>query len=108
MDSCRSSCQKITGEGQARSIKMATGVVCLAAAHLAFAFNVHFERAVGSVGRARVGIVAEAVLRAKFPVNAIEHFAEFTDGVREISGAAGRIRNSFERVLAGRVAASLI
>src|SRR5882762_7826697 len=87
---------------------MPAGVVCLSAAHPAFAMDAHFERAVGSVGRTWIGIIAQAVLRAKFPVDAVEHFTEFADGVREISRAPGRIRDGLERMLSGRVAASLV
>ena len=47
-------------------------------------------------------------MRAKFPVDAVEHFTEFAGGVREISRAPGRIRNGLERMLSGRIAASLV
>src|SRR6266852_8282926 len=91
---------------QARSVQMPAGVVCLPAAHLAFAFDAHFERAVGTVRGARIGIVAQAILRAELPVYAVEHFTEFADCVREISRAARRIRNRLERVLSRRIAAT--
>src|SRR6267378_596501 len=87
---------------------MPAGVVCLSAAHPAFAMDAHFERAVGTVGRTRIGIVAEAILRAKFPVDTVEHLTEFAGSVREISCASGRIRNGFERMFSSRVAASLV
>src|SRR6266566_9614158 len=87
---------------------MPASVVCLSAAHPAFAMDAYFERAVGAVGRTWIGIVAQAVLRAKFPVDPIEHFTEYADGVREISRGPGRIRNGLERMLSGRVAASLV
>src|SRR6266481_8497839 len=87
---------------------MPAGVVRLSTAYPAFAMDAHFERAVGAVGRTWIGIEAQAVLRAKFPVDAVEHFTEFTDCVRKISRAPGRIRDGLERMLSGRVAASLV
>src|SRR5258707_15022830 len=87
---------------------MPASVVCLSAAHPAFATDAHFERAVGAVGRTWIGIVAQAGLRAKFPVDAVEHFSEFAGGVREISRGPGRIRNGLERMLSSSIAASLV
>jgi len=75
--------------GQLGSLQVAAGEVLLAAAHLAFAFHTYFERAVGSVGRARVGILAQAVLRSKLAVDAVEHISELADRIREISRATG-------------------
>src|SRR5712675_2524102 len=62
--------------GQAGSVQVAAREVFLAATHLAFAFHTHFERAVDSVGRARVGIVTQAVLRSKLAVDTVEHISE--------------------------------
>src|SRR5258708_143954 len=44
---------------QAQSVEVPAGVVCLSAAHLAFAFDAHFERAAGTRGGPRIGLVSQ-------------------------------------------------
>src|SRR5258708_40130791 len=94
--------------GQSRSVEMAAGVVCLSAAHLTFAMDAHFERAVGAVGRPRIWIVAQAILGAEFAVDAVKHFTEFAGRIWEISRAARGIRNGLEGMLSRGVAAALV
>src|SRR5882762_11927216 len=94
--------------GQARSVEMAASVVCLSAADPTFAMDAHFERAVGAVGRPRIGVEAQAVLGAEVAVDAVKHGAEFSGRIRKISGAACGIRDGLEGMLSGGVAAALV
>src|SRR3979490_1511298 len=93
--------------GQAGSVQVAARKGFLAASPPSIAFHAHLERRGGSLGRARVGIVAQTVLRSKLPVDTVEHVSELACGVREISRATGRIRDYFQSVLSGSVAAAL-
>src|SRR5947209_2946887 len=62
---------EVWGAAQARLIEASPGVVRLAVAHPAVAFDAHLEVAVGPSGRTRVGVIAQAILGPEFPVNAI-------------------------------------
>jgi S1-C subfamily serine protease len=53
-----------------------------------------FERSKGSGGWSGIGIVGNAILRAKFPVDQVKHIAELCDGAREIDRAGDALRRA--------------
>src|ERR1700744_4294784 len=84
------------------------GVVGLAVADLVVAVDLDLDVAVSVGGAAWFGIVAEAVLRAEVAVNAFEDAVEFLELIGIEHGAAHRIGDGVERVLAGSVAPTFV
>ena len=67
-----------------------------------------FDAAVRIGGTARVWVVAEAVLGAKFPVDLVEDAVEFASLIREKHGPAGHVGNGLQSVLASGVPAAFV
>ena len=77
-------------------------------ADLVGAVDFDLDVAVGVGGAARFGVVAEAVLRAEFAIDAIEDAVEFLELIGIEHGAAHGVGDGVERVLAGGVAAAFV
>src|SRR5438445_13846489 len=87
------------------SVRKPAAIVRLPVAHLVVSFHSHLNRTIGPLGRPRLRIVSQAVLRAKLAVDAIEYGVELRNLVRVIHGSAGGIGNGFQRVPGGSLSA---
>src|SRR5450432_4294996 len=75
-------------------------------ADLVIVENFDFDAAVGVGGAAGIGVVAQAILGAQLAVDAIEDDVQVLRSVGEEDGAASGVRDGFEGVFAGGVAAA--
>src|SRR5262249_30244973 len=82
------------------------GVVRFARANDVIPCYPHLNFSMAPSRRSRMGIVAEPVLRAKFPVNLIEHGPQLTQGVGKIYGSARAVRNGLQCMFARGIPAA--
>src|SRR5262249_41671673 len=83
-------------------------VIVLAVADFVVAEDIDFDVAEGVCGAARVRIIGEAVLGAKFAIDLVEDDSEVGGAVRKKHGAAGCLCDGVQGVWAGSVAATFV
>src|SRR5260370_19476817 len=89
-------------------VLLRAGEIRLAVADLVFPCNFDFDAAIRVGGTARIGIVAQAVLRAQLAIDAIEDGIELLRGIWKEHRAAHGVGDGFQGMLAGGVAAAFV